>query len=278
MVRWTPHNRKLCKRISGWIPRSGWLSQSLAGELMPFPEGWLAIDRRDDLPVGVTVLVEEGPRDEALPTLIEAVIDHLVDVARLSRLGGKRLAASIQAKLPQQITTRSGDLGEIIACEYIEHHSPFSLPIKRLRWKDGRDVSMRGDDLIAIRQNAGGFVILKGETKSRQNLSTAAVEEAIDQLDQDAGRPQAHTIAFVADRLDEAGREEEAAFLYDLLTRGIADDELEHLLFTFSGNDPARFLAAVEDRRLPIRLTGLRIEDHQEFIVSVFEACDAAVS
>src|ERR1700720_173110 len=71
-------------------------------------------------------------------------------VARaLARLGKPAAAALIQGKLPTTKQIRSGDLGEIYATEWIDAHSGYRAPIKRLRWKDHRNMAMRGDDVIA---------------------------------------------------------------------------------------------------------------------------------
>ena len=49
---------------------------------------------------------------------------------------------------------RSGDLGEIYATEWIDSSERrLRAPIKRLRWKDHRNMAMRGDDVIGILQD-----------------------------------------------------------------------------------------------------------------------------
>ena len=76
-------------------------------------------------------------------------------VARaLARLGKPAAAALIESKLPTTKQIRSGDLGEIYATEWIDAHSGgYRAPIKRLRWKDHRNMAMRGDDVIGILQD-----------------------------------------------------------------------------------------------------------------------------
>jgi hypothetical protein len=72
----------------------------------------------------------------------------------LARLGKLEAAALIQGKLPTTKAIRSGDLGEICATEWIDAHSGgYRSPVKRLRWKDHRNMAMRGDDVIAILQD-----------------------------------------------------------------------------------------------------------------------------
>ncbi len=43
---------------------------------------------------------------------------------------------------------RSGDLGEILATELVEEEIGLRVPVRRLRYKDGRNMAMRGDDFI----------------------------------------------------------------------------------------------------------------------------------
>ena len=67
--------------------------------------------------------------------------------AALAKLGKPAAAKMITDLLPQTPQSRSGDLGEIYATEWIDAHSGYRAPIKRLRWKDHRNMAMRGDDV-----------------------------------------------------------------------------------------------------------------------------------
>lgn len=72
----------------------------------------------------------------------------------LARLGKTAAAALIQSKLPTTKNIRSGDLGEIYATEWIRAHSGgYQVPINRLRWKDHRNMAMRGEDVIGLFQD-----------------------------------------------------------------------------------------------------------------------------
>ena len=89
--------------------------------------------------------------------------------ARPSRQAG-RGGADTRASFRQTKQIRSGDLGEIYATEWIDAHSGgYRAPIKRLRWKDHRNMAMRGDDVIGILQDAQTqrLHFLKTEAKSR---------------------------------------------------------------------------------------------------------------
>jgi hypothetical protein len=67
----------------------------------------------------------------------------------LAGLGKVAAAKMITDLLPQTPQIRSGDLGEIYATEWIDGHSGYRAPIKRLRWKDHRNMAMRGDAILA---------------------------------------------------------------------------------------------------------------------------------
>jgi hypothetical protein len=70
---------------------------------------------------------------------------------RIARLGYSKAAAILRAMLPQTGRARSGQLGEILATEAVPSVlASFKIPVKRLRWSDGREMAMRGEDLIGI--------------------------------------------------------------------------------------------------------------------------------
>ena len=200
-------------------------------------------------------------------------------VARaLGRLGKSAAAALIQSKLPTTKAIRSGDLGEILATEWIDAHSGgYRAPIKRLRWKDHRNMSMRGDDVIGILQEAQtqSLHFLKAEAKSRATLTSQVLTEARAGLDKDGGLPSAHALSFISARLFELGDLPLADAIDDaLLKHGIPLQNVRHLLFTFSGNAPHALLtASLQAYAGPINqwAIGLRVEDHAAFISAVYD-------
>ena len=66
----------------------------------------------------------------------------------VQRLGYKVAAGILRAQLPQTDKGRSGDLGEILATELVEEEIGLRVPVRRLHYKDGRNMAMRGDDFI----------------------------------------------------------------------------------------------------------------------------------
>ncbi|MBN9522537.1 DUF1837 domain-containing protein [bacterium] len=206
----------------------------------------------------------------------QTVKDHLAGLSIIHRIKGyEKSLAYIRNKVPQPIEIRSGDCGEILATEYIEQCTRYQVPIKRLRWKDDRNTAMRGDDVLALRKSRTRWHVLKAESKSRASLSASVVSQAVSGLLRNAGRPNPSSLAFISTRLRELDRHDEADVFDDLQTRSPKRGEIEHLVFTLSGNDPCghlkAHLAAATD---PIRrhMVGCVVPDHQTFINAVFDA------
>ena len=228
----------------------------------------LVVLRTDDkrTAIGVDAVANELP-------------DHYVSADRyadiLTKLGKPAAAQYLREKLPQTRSTRSGDLGEVLATSYIEQETIWNQTVKKLRWKDHREMAMRGDDLLAIGIDDGGIQFLKGESKSRLNLSMTTLSEARKALSGNNERPTPHAVAFLSDRLADEGREDIADQINTAQYRdGISDDRVSHMIFTFSGNNPERLLkvSLVEyDGDMSQFFVGLQVEAHQDFIQEVFD-------
>jgi len=128
--------------------------------------------------------VDVAQQAQAVHAVAKAIPDYYTDPQRtadlLKKLGKPAAAAYVQQKLPTQASIRSGDLGEILCNAYLHEATPFNLGIKRLRWKDHRNMSMRGEDVLAFNLDSkgGGLKILKAEVKSRAGMRTAVIDEA----------------------------------------------------------------------------------------------------
>lgn len=195
--------------------------------------------------------------------------------ALLDRLGKPASAAFIRGKLPEGKKIRSGDLGEILATEYVGEGTLYTVPIKRLRWKDHRNMSMRGDDLIAVRiPDQGPIEFMKGETKSRAALTSAVVTEARSALDKDNGLPSPHALTFVGDRLREIGNVDLADAIDSVqLVTGVSPAQVCHFLFIFCGNQPDELLRenlVAYAGAIAQLYVGLRVATHQAFIEDVY--------
>jgi hypothetical protein len=173
---------------------------------------WLDVSTSEVGRHSLHVLTEhEGSRSQVLGDLRELVRSHYVDpkiaAKRIASLGAPKTASLLREHIPMSKKARSGDLGEVLATELAELQLEYSVPIRRLRWKDGREMALRGDDIIGLaRDGKDKLRLLKGESKSRATLSTAVLDEAGGALDSDRGRPTRHSVLFVAERLENPVR------------------------------------------------------------------------
>lgn len=200
-------------------------------------------------------------------------------VARaLRRLGKPAAATLVEEKLPTTKNIRSGDLGEIFATEWIDAFSGgYHAPIKRLRWKDHRNMAMRGEDVIGmlLEPQTHRLHFLKTEAKSRVALTAQVLTEARASLDKEGGLPSAHALSFISARLLELNDFPLSDAIDDaMLKYGIPLQNVKHLLFTFSGNAPDALLRA-SLQAYPGQVqqwgVGLHVEGHAAFVGAVYD-------
>lgn len=250
---------------------------------MPVFDGWC---NYTDTQVGAHFLrvmtgqpADFGTGIQATATVVPGHYASEEHIARaLRRLRKPAAAALIEEKLPTTKAIRSGDLGEIFATEWIDAHSGgYRASIKRLRWKDHRNMAMRGEDVIGILQDPQSLRLnfLKTEAKSRAALTAQVLTEARAGLEKDGGLPSPHALSFISARLLELGDLPMADAIDDaLLKHGIPLTNVRHLLFTFSGNAPDALLTkALQAYPGGVNQwgVGLRVEGHGAFIGAVYD-------
>jgi hypothetical protein len=240
---------------------------------------WMEASHPEDGETRLVVLQErEGMRKLIEAAFEDTVKDHLAGISIIHRIKGyEKSLAFIRNKVPGKIKIRSGDCGEILATEYIEQCTEYRVPIKRLRWKDDRDTAMRGDDVLALRKVGKRWYVLKAESKSKASLGPSVVKKAVDGLSRHNGRPNPSSLAFISHRLREDDRDDEAEVIEGLQEKAPRAGEVEHLIFTLSGNDPSKHLKLhLGNNETPRRkLVGCIIKDHQDFINYVFDKISA---
>ena len=152
------------------------------------------------------LLERDGGREFALGELPSRVLSHYVNDDEIAEfveaLGYSGAAQCIRELLPEAAIGRSGDLGEILAGEFVEGRLGYKVPVRRLRGKDHREMAMRGEDVIGVAfDERERLKLLKGEAKSARRFSRATVEEARTRLEERHGRPSAHFPIFIARQL-----------------------------------------------------------------------------
>lgn len=251
---------------------------------MELYERWCESTKEEDERKHYWTYVEmDGGRDEVRKDLAETIRSHYDKLERIAddvqRLGYDGAAEILRAELPQTPRGRSGDLGEILATVLVEEEIGLRVPVRRLRYKDGRNMAMRGDDFIGAECGGSGKKIrlLKGEAKSNRVLGKGTAKSARMVLNRDNGHCTPDSLLFVANRLLESNAPDD-----NLLGRGLRDevgqkalpaDRIAHMLFTLSGNGPHPSLrtdldAAGADRDQYV--VNIHVHDHQDFIRTMY--------
>lgn len=230
-----------------------------------------------------TYVEKDGGRDEIRDDLAQTIRSHYDRLELIAddvkRLGFEAAGEILRAAMPQTPKGRSGDLGEILATELVEEEIGLRVPVRRLRYKDGRNMAMRGDDFIGAGYDGAGekLWLLKGEAKSGKVVGKSTVTNARNVLNRDNGRCTPDSLLFVANRLLESNDSDDNALGRSLRDevglKTLRADRIDHMLFTVSGNGPHASLKKDLDAAGTNRdqyVVNVHIEDHQDFIAAMY--------
>jgi hypothetical protein len=170
-------------------------------------------------------------------------------------------------------------MGEIIATEFVEHYTGFRIPVRRLRYKDGREIALRGDDYVGINEDEQGrLLLLKGEAKSGRAIPNPVVADARERLSENDGRPTTISLLFVADRLLETNDEADNALgrriRDEIALRTVPPQRITHGLFALSGNSTVAILEADlehADNAHNHLSVAFHVDGHQAFVAEFYE-------
>lgn len=233
-----------------------------------------------------TMLIADVSKFDASVAIVADVIpEHFLSPSRLAgmfaRLQRHEVAKLIQHRLPESAQIKSGDLGEVLCTTFVRERTPFTLGINRLQFKDHRNMSMRGDDMLGfnLAPATGKLTVLKAESKSNAAMPASTVETARKALSSFSELPSPHSMGFVADRLlDPADKPLRDAIDDAQLKKPLKPSDITHMLFAFTGNDTTKLLQTNLTRYTGGAIqhyVGLRVPEHQRFIKAVFTAAGA---
>ena len=217
--------------------------------------------------------------------LIHTVRSHYEDLdviaQDIERLGYINAAKILKEKLPNEKTSRSGEIGEILATEIVEEAGTYKVYVRRLRYKDGRNMALRGDDVIGIMNHEKVLKLLKGEAKSGVSITQTVIKKARESLNTNEGRPNPLSLIFISDRLmesDDMQKNELGRKLRDeVAQKTIPESSIEHALFIISGNKPVNELSndlKSASINHPHWTICLHIIDHQSFIEEIYKEAE----
>lgn len=219
---------------------------------------------------------DEAGIDAVSATLADkyAKADTLARIAE--RLGKPKVSDFLRTKFPTKASARSGDVGEILAANYLEEDCGYIVGPSRLMHRDHQEWAMRGDDVLGARTDpVTGVRVIKAEAKSRARMTGPTVKEAREGLQRESGMPSPQSMAQFAERLLGTPDDSLGEAVLDLqLSKGIRPDRVTHLMFLFTTNDPSRHVTEdLTSYSGPIeQLTiTLRVGTHQKFIRETYE-------
>jgi hypothetical protein len=225
---------------------------------------------------GIDYFVEKnGGQQVGLDLLKPLMADHFVGESTVLKLGGYEKACEVlKNSLPTNKRTQSGDFGELLATEYVNSQTEFTVPIKKLKWKSDRQMPMHGNDVLGLNYTSNPRKILKCECKSRNQFGESAVTEASNGLDGFDGRPNPSTLAFITKRLYEENRDDEGKMWSELQTKDpLPAKNLTHMVFALGGNDPTPSLAKCPKAKvlgIQRKHAAVKLSAYADFMKAVF--------
>ena len=203
--------------------------------------------------------------------LVAVVRDHIIDPDLLAELGDEAGAEALRSRIPAESNVRTGDLGEILATEYVKVALGATV-VQRLREKSNVNMPMHGIDCVGVRLVDGRPQFFKGEAKMRAYLRKDTLNDARATVEADDGRIPPEELVLLADRHRRAGNGELVrAVAAELVTVGTGP--VRHVVFV--GFDRSvdgcvnLFLADLNTRHRT-HVATIRIEEFQAFIDAVY--------
>jgi len=157
--------------------------------------------------IGEKISMNNDIKSDLRRLLIESRVDPSLLKEAAIILGWQKVEGLFATALPTEDRIRKGDFGETLMNETLEDFFGYKIPISKLRFAIGGNVSPPGTDTVAIKVKDGTisevcFVESKTRTSSDRYSCLAAVEGCT-QLNKDYQNSFSEIISFVLHRLYE---------------------------------------------------------------------------
>jgi hypothetical protein len=258
-------------RVNAEIDKDNFIRQWLF-EQSPFPNYTLFKH--------IPLYESDDARASIFKSLAETVFVHHNDPEEfrmnLVTLGYSEAAREIDRR-PHNPNVRKGNLGEILASEYLRQYAGYQFPVYRLR-KSIDDSPMPGEDILAFKfgnDDGSGRELLVGESKVRDRYAREVVEKAHEQLVNYDLRPRPKSFLLIVNILRDQGRHGEADQVLKFLDKFAPHQPTRsNLIFLVTGNNPRdpfgciRELGNVIEKLTAINVYFINLDD---FVNTLFD-------
>lgn len=222
----------------------------------------------------------DGVRPEVEPYLAAALHDHHTYrkrvAALLRELGHAETAAFFANEMPKADRTRKGNFGEVVASEHLVQRYGCSMPVYKLRHRDG-DLPMRGEDIVAFELDAKGSIkcVVIGEAKAVKKFRTSTVTDAYARL-KAAYKPRPKTLSLLSNILMGQGNEALATQI-DLLSVALTKRNVKRKNWVFLINeaqpdDPFGVLAQEAQKEDQLCCVGITLPGLTQLVNALFDS------
>ncbi len=248
-----------------------------------YDKAWLVPAEATDYGDGIRhlpVRERSSARKLVLDHLGRAIVDHHFNQKKvanhLKKLGYEATALELRMRLPKDHRTRMGNFGEVVASEHLVQAHGYHMPVLKLRYRDHKDLPMRGEDILALKLDADGRVLCLciGEAKAVKAFSSTVVAKAHARLAK-TYHPRPETLSLVTEVLYERGEDGLAEELDDIQVR-LASEGVprDNWIFIIS-EEPAKLsfksLAEMETLVENLHCVDLQLDGLVDLVSDLFE-------
>lgn len=196
---------------------------------------WLVETQDASIVRPLLILLDETgpPQSEIFEELVTRLLDHRTTqrVANdmITILGWE---AARRRYIPQSLSVRRGDVGEMLATAVLEDIAELSVPVKKTRFQLHASSTQPSADVVALELDSASEVVGLHfcEAKLRTSHDASAAEEAHEQLRVWRDQHFADVLIFIAQRLEELNHQQYEAFIRFLADDALRADELHVIL------------------------------------------------